>query len=36
MSVETGTAVVVVSTTILHAWMMYVSFYWIANNCECI
>ena len=36
MDQETGTAVLVVSTTILQAWMVYVSFYWIANNCECI
>ena len=36
MDSETGTAVLVVSTTILHAWIIYVSFYWISNNCECV
>ena len=36
MDSETGTAILVVSTTILHAWIVYVSFYWISNNCECV
>jgi hypothetical protein len=36
MDSETGTAILVVSTTIFHAWLVYVSFYWISNNCECV
>jgi hypothetical protein len=36
MDSETGTAILVVSTTIFHAWVIYASFYWISNNCECV
>lgn len=36
MDEGTGTTILVVSTTILHAWLIYVSFYWISNNCECV
>jgi len=36
MDQETATAVLVVSTTVFQAWFMYMSFYWFANNCECI
>jgi len=36
MDQETAISILVVSTTILHAWLVYMSFYWISNNCECV
>jgi hypothetical protein len=36
MDTETANTLLVVSTTTLHVWLIYVSYYWFLNNCECI
>jgi hypothetical protein len=33
---DPASTILVVSTTILHAWILYVSYFWFLNNCECI
>ena len=36
MSNESTNVILVVSTTVFHAYIMYTSIYWFTNNCECI
>lgn len=36
MSTEHANLVLVVSTTAFHAYIVYASIFWFANNCECI
>lgn len=36
MDLDTAIGLVAVSTTILHAWIIYVTYFWFANNCVCV
>jgi len=33
---EAAVIVATLSTTILHAWLIYMTYYWLLNNCMCI